>query len=226
MDRLIRWNDVWKEDLPNVESPFFAASVVRGQLHSMGYVQRLSGRTELLIACSLYTNRKLDGDEVSIVTGRVESGEWLLLKREALSPIRADENVYAKRCRSKSSALFFGPAGSLSFGPGKWKIMDVSTRKIASSAAFFGNFLASLSDEGRVFLSDGKDYANTTRVVTQKWIPLGDEELYIAAASAIYKYGEVKETVQIYVQGDDAWEVSGSVWYWRPVIADEVYELK
>lgn len=119
MDRLIRWNDVWKEDLPNVESPFFAASVVRGQLHSMGYVQRLRGLTELLIACSLYTNRKLDGDEVSIVTGRVESGEWLLLKREALSPIRADENVYAKRCRSKSSALFFGPAGSLSFGPGK-----------------------------------------------------------------------------------------------------------
>lgn len=226
MDRLIRWNDVWKEDLPNVENPFLAASVVRGQLQSMGYVQRLRGLTELLIACSLYTNRKLDGDEVSIVTGRVESGEWLLLKREALSPIRADENVYAKRCRSKSSELFFGPAGSLSFGPGKWKIMDVRRRKIASGAAFFGNFLASLSDEGRVFLSDGKDYANTTRVVTQKWVPLGDEELYIAESSAIFKYGEVKETVQIYVQGDDAWEVSGSVWYWRPVIADEVYDLK
>lgn len=62
--------------------------------------------------------------------------------------------------------------------------------------------------------------------MTQKWIPLGDEELYIAASSAIYKYGEVKETVQIYVQGDYAWEVSGNVWYWRPVIADEVYELK
>lgn len=74
--------------------------------------------------------------------------------------------------------------------------MDVRRRKIASGAAFFGNFLASLSDEGRVFLSDGKDYANTTRVVTQKWVPLGDEELYIAASSAIYKCGEVKETVQ------------------------------
>ncbi|MCY1459378.1 hypothetical protein D9M71_768460 [compost metagenome] len=97
---------------------------------------------------------------------------------------------------------------------------------MASGTAFIANFLASRGDEGRVFLSAGKDYANTTRTVTQEWVPLESEERDFAPSSAIHKYGVVRKTTQIYVEADDHWDVTGASWHWRPVIANEVYEFK
>jgi len=98
--------------------------------------------------------------------------------------------------------------------------------KLASSAAFVANFLTSRGDEGRVFLSSGKDFANTTRTVTQEWVPLDEDEQDFSPSSAIHRYGMERKVTQIYVEADDAWDVSGASWHWRPIIANEEYELK
>ncbi|MCM8911333.1 hypothetical protein LJD21_04000 [Pseudomonas inefficax] len=111
-------------------------------------------------------------------------------------------------------------------GPGKWKITSIRVNKPASSAAFVANFLTSRGDEGRVFLSSGKDFANTTRTVTQEWVPLDEEEQYFSPSSAIHRYGMERKVTQVYVEADDAWDVSGTSWHWRPIIANEEYELK
>ena len=45
-----------------------------------------------------------------------------------------------------------------------------------TGVALAANFVTSRGDEGRFFASDGKDYANTRRVVSQRWVPLGENE--------------------------------------------------
>lgn len=226
METLTRWTSVKKEELCKVEDPFFSVSIVRDNLRSRSYVQELSGITDLLRECGLYCSISLTGDQIESALRPVESGEWMLIKDEPFKPIDINKCWYAKLCSSRGDGEWLINIPSTAYGPGKWKIEDVRVNKAASSAAFFANFLTSRGDEGRVFLSSGKDFANTTRTVTQKWVPLGNEERDFASSSAIHRYGTERKVTQIYVEADDAWDVSGTSWHWRPVIANEEYEFK
>ncbi|NIF25434.1 hypothetical protein F3J44_03455 [Pantoea sp. Tr-811] len=226
MEKLARWKNIRKEELCKVEDPFFSVSIVRDNLKSRRYVQELCGVTDLLRECGLYSSVSLTGDQIERALRPVASGEWMLIKDQPFKPIDLDKWWYAKICNSRGDGEYLINTLSTVLGPGKWKIDDVRVNKVASSAAFFANFLTSRGDEGRVFLSSGKDFANTTRTVTQKWVPLGSEELDFASSSAIHRYGLEREVTQIYVEADDDWDVSGTSWHSRPVIANEEYEFK
>ncbi|MFK0313280.1 hypothetical protein ACIQUF_18870 [Pseudomonas sp. NPDC090233] len=226
MERLARWTSVRKEDLSKVEDPFFSVSIVRDNLRSRSYVREIEGVTELLREYGLYCSVSLSGDQIDRALRPVASGEWMLIKDEPFKPIDLVENWYAGACSRRNQGEWLINTVSTTSGPGKWKIEDMNVNKLASSAAFLANFLTSRGDEGRVFLSSGKDYANTTRTITQKWVPLDPEERSFAPASAIHRYGMERKVTQVYVEADDAWDVSGSSWHWRPVIANEEYELK
>ena len=45
-----------------------------------------------------------------------------------------------------------------------------------TGVALAANFVTSRGDEGRFFASDGKDHANTRRVLSQRWVPLSENE--------------------------------------------------
>ena len=227
LEKLARWTAVKKEDLRKVEDPFFAVSIIRDNLISRGYVREIYGVTELLKECGLYySSVSLVGDQIDRALRPVASGEWMLIKDEPFKPINIEENWYARICSRQNDGDHLINTVSEMSGPGKWKITSMHVNKFASSAAFVANFLVSRGDEGRVFLSSGKDFANTTRTVTQEWVPLNDEERNFALSSVIHRYGMERKITQIYVEADDAWDVSGSSWHWRPVIANEEYELK
>lgn len=227
MEKPTRWTDVRKEELCKVEDPFFAVSIIRDNLKSRGYVREVCGVTELLKECGLYySSVSLVSDQIDKALTPVASGEWMLIKDEPFKPISIEENWYARICSRKNDVDFLINTVSDVSGPGKWKITSMRVNKIASSVAFVANFLVSRGDEGRAFLSSGKDFANTTRMVTQEWVPLGTEDRNVASSSANYRYGMERKVTQIYVEADDAWDVSGASWHWRPVIANEEYELK
>ncbi|MBA6114197.1 hypothetical protein MXF29_07600 [Pseudomonas sp. NC26] len=50
MDRICKWRDAWKEDLENIEDPFFARAVVEKALQNN---MTLPGLCDFWRACSL-----------------------------------------------------------------------------------------------------------------------------------------------------------------------------
>jgi len=226
MDKLTRWTNVTKDELCKVEDPFFSVSIVRSILMSRGYVSEIKGIDDLLRACGVYGSVRLTSNAIDRVLRPVASGEWMLIKNEPFKPIDI-EKCWCARVRSQcvDDTYLLNTASAIS-GPGKWRTVAVQINKFSSGAAFFANFLTSRGDEGRVFLSSGKDFANTTRTVSQKWVPLDTEDRGFAKASVIHRYGLEREVTQIYVEADDAWDVSGSSWHWRPVVANDEYEFK
>lgn len=111
-------------------------------------------------------------------------------------------------------------------GPGKWVTQEVDYHGVRNTGMLLINRLASMSDQGRAFGSDGKDYQHTKRTLIQTWQPLGDNEQHLAASSLIRRYGEERRIEQTYLEGPDAWHVSGKSWHWQPVTATTVYEKK
>lgn len=120
---------------------------------------------------------------------------------------------------------------TLTYGPGYWKTKDNDYHGLKNLGVLAINRATSMGDEGRVFLSDGKDLANTTREKIQVWTTLPhnitvDNKKIIEGRSVIRRYGEERKTYQKYMESDDAWTVSGSSWQWLPGISDEDYEFK
>ncbi|WP_268797271.1 type VI secretion system Vgr family protein [Pseudomonas huanghezhanensis] len=112
-------------------------------------------------------------------------------------------------------------------GPGHWVTVDDDYQGVKNTVVMALNRLTSISEEGRVFGSDGKDYKNTQRVKIQEWkrLPDGIEDR-VVQNSAVHDYGTQRRITQVFLEGDDEWAVSGSSWYWRPVTPDDVYETK
>jgi type VI secretion system secreted protein VgrG len=112
-------------------------------------------------------------------------------------------------------------------GSGHWITVNDDYHGLANTAIMAINRLTSMGDEGRVFGSDGKDYMNTKRDKIQEWRPLpSDATEDMEKKSAIHRYGERRIIKQTFLEGDDAWPVSGTSWHWQPTIADDVYEDK
>ena len=110
-------------------------------------------------------------------------------------------------------------------GPGHWVTVDHDYHGLKNTAIMSINRLTSMGDEGRVFGSEGKDYMNTKRDKIQEWQPLpSDATDEIEQQSAVHRYGEQRKITQTFLEGDDAWAVTGQSWHWQPVIADDVYE--
>ncbi|MDV5354222.1 hypothetical protein HF650_22875 [Kosakonia sp. SMBL-WEM22] len=117
------------------------------------------------------------------------------------------------------------------FGPGYWKTSETDFHGVKNAAVMLLNRATSMGDEGRVFGSDGKDYMNTSRDKIQLWTPLpadlaSDTREFIYNRSVIRRYGEKRTIYQKYLEGDDAWAVSGKSWHWIPGVRDEDYEFK
>ena len=110
-------------------------------------------------------------------------------------------------------------------GPGHWVTVDHDYHGLKNTAIMAINRLTSMGDEGRVFGSEGKDYMNTKRDKIQEWQPLpSDISDNIEHQSVVHRYGEQRKVTQTFLEGDDAWAVTGQSWHWQPVIADDVYE--
>lgn len=89
------------------------------------------------------------------------------------------------------------------------------------------NRLTSMGDTGRAFFSEGKDLMHTKRDKIQEWRTLpADTYEDVINNSAIHRYGEQRTITQTFLEGDDAWSVSGASWHWMPVVADDVNEKK
>ncbi len=117
------------------------------------------------------------------------------------------------------------PRGLKDEGPGHWVTVDHDYHGLNNTVIMAINRLTSMGDEGRVFGSEGKDYMNTKRDKIQEWQPLTsgapDET---EQQSALYRYGEQRKITQIFLEGDDAWAITGQSWHWQPTTADDVYE--
>ncbi len=117
------------------------------------------------------------------------------------------------------------PRGLKDEGPGHWVTVDHDYHGLNNTVIMAINRLTSMGDEGRVFGSEGKDYMNTKRDKIQEWQPLPsgapDET---EQQSALYRYGEQRKITQTFLEGDDAWAITGQSWHWQPTTADDVYE--
>lgn len=110
-------------------------------------------------------------------------------------------------------------------GPGHWVTVDHDYYGLKNTAIMAINRLTSMGDEGRVFGSEGKDYMNMKRDKIQEWQPLpSDATDETEQQSAVHRYGEQRKVTQTFLEGDDAWAVTGQSWYWQPTTADDVYE--
>lgn len=110
-------------------------------------------------------------------------------------------------------------------GPGHWVTIDHDYHGLKNTAIMAINRLTSMGDEGRVFGSEGKDYMNTKRDKIQEWQPLpSDATDETGQKSAVHRYGEQRKVTQTFLEGDDAWAITGQSWHWQLTIADDVYE--
>ncbi len=117
------------------------------------------------------------------------------------------------------------------FGPGYWKTSETDFHGVKNAAVMLLNRATSMGDEGRVFGSDGKDYMNTSRDKIQLWTPLpadlaSDTREFLYNRSVIRRYGEKRTIYQKYLEGDDAWAVSGKSWHWIPGVRMKIMNLR
>lgn len=118
------------------------------------------------------------------------------------------------------------PAQKDSSGPGKWKTTDTDYDGTKNVLTMIANRVTTMGEQGRVLGSDGKNYRNTTRVMTQTWVPLDENDQHMAENSAVFEFGQTKTITQRYLQGEDVWQVTGQSWHWQPVIPNTAYETK
>lgn len=117
------------------------------------------------------------------------------------------------------------------YGPGYWQTTDNDYHALLNVGVMAINLATSMGDEGRPFMSEGKDFMNTIRDKIQVWSPLSEyidneNKEIISNRSVIRRYGEQREIPQRYLESDDVWAAEGKSWHWIPTISDECYEFK
>lgn len=222
MEKLVRWTKVQTEHLAQIESPTFARRRVESALRHDEY---LVGLDELIRSCTHSSPLRAATSCTETLLAHVEHGRWLLITPRPLRPFVSGglgHYPHLSWCQSNPGC----PSTSvLHEGPGKWRTVDISVDMGKSALAFAANLLVSRGED-RMFLSEGKDYSNTVRTITQRWTPLEEHELRMSLRSTKRNYGEIRHIRQVYVEADDHWPVDGKSWHWRPVVADTIYEQK
>lgn len=220
MQKLIPRKQLQNFDPSTIEvvSPVFATSIVESQLSSTA---NLFGLSELIRECDVRLSSCVAWNKRNGILKKIKSGEWLLISER----VGALNDAAARRC----IPVGFSPDRLDSeevAGPGKWAFFSIDYDGVKNTAIIAANRLGSMGDQGRVFGSDGKDLANTTRTLIQQWVPLNDFEEHRIADSAIRRYGELRHTPQRFLEGEDKWQVGGKSWHWQPVTPDEAYETR
>ncbi len=147
--------------------------------------------------------------------------------RKILSAYNSTVSIYGRPSPTRSN---FVPL-THEFGPGFWRTLDNDYHILKNLGAMVVNRATSMGDEGRVFMSEGKDFMHTTRDKIQEWSPLpnyiGEEnKKIIFSKSVIRRFGKLRKIPQRYLEGDDSWAPEGKSWHWMPTISDENYEFK
>lgn len=213
MKRLIPRAEIEKYDLTKIESPYFAGIKVR-EFFRAPYA--LPGLSELLNECTNSPAPCSAEKDQQRVLDKLAAGDWLFVMDSPFLPL-------SRECRVKYGHLM----GRRRYvGPGKWEKVSIDYEGIKNTAILAANRLTSMGDEGRIFLSDGKDLANTTRVMTQRWVRLDSRDDQLTHQSVERRYGELRQIKQRYLEGDDSWQEGGKSWHWQPVISDVAYEYK
>ena len=129
----------------------------------------------------------------------------------------------------RNQVPIFVDSVELTSGPGKWVTVSIEKRTALNLIHVVMTRVSTLS-EGRPIGSDGMDYRNTVRDVTQEWQRLSsveEENLRSDGLISVERmYGETRVIKQTYVEGKDDWTVSGRSWHWHPVHADVEYEFE
>lgn len=213
MKRLISRTEIEKYDLEKIESPYFAQIKVR-EFFRAPYA--LEGLSELLFECNVFTNSCPVEKHRRRVLEKLAAGDWLFAMDRPFLPL-------SRECRVKYGYLM---GRRLYIGPGKWEKVSIDYDGVKNTAIIAANRLVSMGDEGRAFLSDGKDLANTTRGLTQKWVRLDSRDDQLTHRSVERRYGELRTIKQRYMEGNDNWQVGGKSWHWQPVTPDIAYKYE
>lgn len=213
MKRLIPRHEIENYDLAKIESPYFAGIKVR-EFFRVPYA--LQGLSELLAECNVSPVSCSGEKDQRRILDRLASGDWLFVMDQPFLPL-------SRECRVKYGHLM---GRRLYVGPGKWEKVSIDYDGVKNTAVLAANRLTSMGDEGRMFLSDGKDLANTTRVMIQRWIRLDSRDDQITHKSVEHRYGELRQIKQRYLEGTDNWQVGGKSWHWQPVTPDIAYEYR
>lgn len=213
MKRLIPRAEIELHDLTKIESPYFAGNQIRTYFAAP---YALPGLQDLIRDCHLSSQVVVEQKNVETLIKKIERGDWLLVMDTPFLPL-------SRECRAKYGYLM---GRRLYAGPGRWKLINIDYDGVKNTVAILANRLGSWGEEGRLFGSDGKDFENTTRVMTQQWVRLERSEEHLASRSAEYRYGDLRYIKQRFQEGEDNWKVSGKSWHWQPVTADITYEYK
>lgn len=235
--------------LTEIESPFFALSHVRTALIRP---MEMTGLADLIIESGSSLDECLFEMDKARVLMKVERGEWLLISDGPFSPLSDD--CYGRY--SHLTGIQFSPTGTrrrkveseklkeqefltlaenvesykgsvgLKEGPGKWVVTEVRYDTLKNTLAILVNRSGSLTEEGRLMFSDGKDFVNTTRTVVKEWVSLNEEEKSFMADSAAHAYGSLRNIKQRFLQASDEWHSTGKSWHWVPAAPDTDYERR
>ncbi|MDH0746525.1 hypothetical protein N5D61_09225 [Pseudomonas sp. GD03842] len=213
--------------LNSIESPLFAAFEVE---RALANPYDLEGLVELIDDAHIaLSDCRLEYHKRSILE-RMERAEWLLVTDRPFKPLKISELTgtakFNLRSLSVAPALHVAKRMTLTGGPGRWVTKGIEYDTARNAVFFAANWLTSRGDEGRMFLSEGKDYANTSRTVVQEWQPLMDGQMHLRDKSVSRYYGEQRRIGQQFVEAEDHWQISGTSWHWRPTIGNITYELK
>lgn len=227
MNEVVPRSEIRRHQLGLIENPVVATGNVERALSDPSSIK---GLVALIRVCGISLGDcQLQYHKRRIIE-KIDRGEWFLITDRPFQPLSYVEleKYYGFRfatfsCRNSRIAR---ARMCLSSGPGRWVTNDIESDIAMNTLSFAANWLASRGDEGRLFLAEGKDYANTFRTIVQQWHPLTEGEEHLKEKSVYREYGELRQIRQQFVEGDDPWQISGSSWHWRPVTADIVYELK
>ncbi|MBC3474729.1 MAG: hypothetical protein ACOKSU_01540 [Pseudomonas sp.] len=218
------------------ETPFFAVYRVS---ESLLRPDDLPGLHELIQECGFSPHECLFEYAKNITLKKVGDGDWLLACSEPISPFKPKRaefwplhsshgQDYLESVTDSARAEVFsaGSNPTETSGPGKWLLKVIDNDALWNILAIASNRTGTIANEGSMFFSDGKDWANTSRTLTHEWTRLADDEQHFESGSAVYRYGTLKKTVQKYVESDDNWAVKGLSWYWVPVTPNIIFERK
>lgn len=209
-------------------SPIFATSIVERHLSS---TSSLLGLPELVSECKVRLSSCVPWDKRKGILEKIKRGDWLLIsltapKASGQECVGGGNDTAGGRCLPSHFFLGKPDTDETEVGPGKWAFFSIDYDGVKNTVVITANRLGSMGDQGRVFGSDGKDFANTTRTLVQQWVPLNGYEEHRIADSARRRYGELRHTHQRFLEGEDKWQVGGKSWHWQPVTPDEAYETK
>ncbi|WP_248917695.1 hypothetical protein [Pseudomonas entomophila] len=218
------------------ENPFFAVSHVEQALLDP---DEIFGLTELILEMGFYPSQCLEPLPKGIILEKVENAEWLLACSNPFSPYRPDSSslrtghMYPQRgdssgviARNSSRVSDHALQVAAGTGPGKWVLKSIDHDVLWNMLAITANRSGTISNEGGVIFSDGKDWANTRRTLIHEWVGLSMDEKSFELGSAIHRYGELKRTTQKYVEADDHWALKGQSWHWVPATPDKIFERR